>query len=152
MKRSHYPKPKSQPRRGFTLFEIFVAVLVFGTVLTTFVPLMRGVHNQQHDTDLHLLAVREADNHLEEISQWPWQDLVADKLSQRTLSETVKSHLRNPELRVAVEEQKQADATLTKRVAVEITWLPHVGQPTKTVRLVAWFPEIDAKPNAEVKP
>jgi hypothetical protein len=152
MKRPQYQKNKSQPRNAFTLFEIFVAVLVFGSVLTTFIPLVRGVHNQQHDTDLHLLAVREADNVLEEISQWPWNDLVADKLNQRTLSETVKSHLRQPELRVTVEEQTQTKQSVTKRVVVEITWLPHIGQPTKTVRLVAWFPAIDAKPIVEVKP
>ncbi len=151
MKRPQYPKPQPQARRAFTLFEIFVAVLVFGSVLTTFIPLMRGVHSQQHDTDLHLLAVREADNVLEELSQWPWNDLVADKLSQRTLSETAKSHLRQPELRVTVEEQKGVDVPVTKRVAVEITWQPHVCQPTKTVRLVAWFPAMDVKP-VEVKP
>lgn len=151
MKQSQYRKNKPQPRRAFTLYEIFVAVLVFGSVLTTFVPLMRGVHSQQHDTDLHLLAVREADNLLEEISQWPWNDLVADKLSQRKLSEAAKAHFRQPELRVTVEEQQGADMKTTKRVVVEITWLPHVGQPKKTVRLVAWFPAFDAKP-VEVKP
>ena len=152
MKRPQYPKSKPQSRRAFTLFEIFVAVLVFGSVLTTFIPLMRGVHNQQRDTDLHLLAIREADNVMEELSQWSWQDLVADKLSQRTLSDTVKSHLRQPKLRVTVEEQKQTDVKLMKRVVAEITWLPHIGQPTKTVRLVAWFLPMDAKPNAEVQP
>ena len=152
MKRPQYRKPKSQPRRGFTLFEIFVAVLVFGSVLTTFIPLMRGVHSQQRDTDLHLLALREADNVMEELSQWPSQDLVADKLGQHPLSDTVKSHLRQPELRVTVEEQKQTELNVTKRVTVEITWLPHTSQPTKTVRLVAWFPTMDNKPNAEVKP
>ena len=135
MKRPQYRKPKSQPRRGFTLFEIFVAVLVFGSVLTTFIPLMRGVHSQQRDTDLHLLALREADNVMEELSQWPSQDLVADKLGQHPLSDTVKSHLRQPELRVTVEEQMQTELNVTKRVTVEITWLPHTSQPTKTVRL-----------------
>ncbi len=152
MKRFQIHKSKPRSRRAFTLFEIFVAVLVFGSVLTTFVPLMRGVHNQQRDTDLQLLALREADNVLEEISLWPWHDLVADKLSQRTLSDTAKSHLRQPELRVTVEEQKQADVKVTKRVAVEVTWLPHVGQPTKSVRLVAWFPEMDSQPNTEGQP
>jgi len=152
MKRPQYLKVKPQSRRAFTLFEIFVAVLVFGSVLTTFVPLMRGVHSQQRETDLHLLAVREVDNLLEEIGQLPWSDLTAMELNKRTLSASVKSHLRQSELRITVDDQKPANAKATKRVSVELTWQPHVGQPDKTVRLVAWFPAIDSKTSAEGQP
>ena len=132
------------------MFEVFVAVLVFGSVLTTFVPLMRGVSAQQRDTDLQLLALREADNVLEEISQLPWKELIADELAKRTLSDTAKGHLLKSQLRVTVDEQ--AGPPVAKRVSVEVSWTPHAGQPTKSVRLVAWFSPTDGKSATEGQP
>jgi len=137
-------------RRGFTLFEIFVAVAVFGSVLATFVPLMQSVHKQQRAADQQLLALREADNLLEEISQQSWQALIPDELAKRTLSETAKAHLLKSELRVTVDEQ--AGPPVAKRVSVEVSWTPHAGQPTKSVRLVAWFSATDGKPTTEGQP
>ena len=47
---------------SLTLLEMFVAVIVLGTLLATFLPLMQSVNYQQRLTDQRLLALREAEN------------------------------------------------------------------------------------------
>src|SRR5262245_37967540 len=114
---------RSSARSGFTLFEIFVAVIVFGSVLATFVPLMQSVNQQQLAADQQLLALREADNLLEEIAQRPWKELTTDALSGLTLSDAAKSQLPKSELRAEI--QDQPGPPITKRTSVEVIWPPH---------------------------
>ena len=80
-------------RAGFSLLEMFVAVVVFGTVLMTFLPLMQSVGNQQRITDQRLLALREANNLLEQLSVRQWSELSSDELVKISLPEDVRSRL-----------------------------------------------------------
>lgn len=129
---------RSRPRAGFSLLEMLVAVIVFGTVLTTFLPMMRSVREQQRGTDQHLLALREADNLLEIISTRDWNELTNEELGKLTLPEDVASRLPNGTLKIEVSESTEQAAS--KRVAVTVSWTSKLTQPARTVRLAAWFP------------
>ena len=133
----------SPHRSGFTLLEMFVSVVVFGAVLMTFLPLVHAVRQQQRATDQHLLALREADNVLEGVSQRSWSELTTEELSKLTLPEAVKAHLPQAELKADVTET--ADQP-TKRIAVRVSWTPHAGQPARAVQLVAWLTNPEVQP------
>ncbi len=134
----------SHNRAGFSLLEMFVAVVVFGTVLMTFLPLMQSVGKQQRMTDQRLLALREANNMLEELSRRKWNDLTADELAKLTLPEEVKSRL--PQAALQIDVSESAEQPPSKRVAVKLSWTPRSGQAAQSVQLATWFFQTEGQP------
>jgi type II secretory pathway pseudopilin PulG len=131
-------------RAGFSLHEMFVAVVVFGTVLMTFLPLMQSVGNQQRLTDQRLLSLREANNVLEELSRRKWSELTTDELAKLTLPDDVKSRLPQATLRIDVSQSDEQPPS--KRVAVKLTWMPRSSQAAQSVQLATWFFQMEGRP------
>lgn len=123
---------------------MFVAAVLFGAVLATFLPLMKGVAQTQRATDRQRIALREATNLLEQVATRPWADLVPESLNQLALTDTAKAHL--PEATLTFDVAEQTEPIVSKRVAVQVRWLPKPGRPTESVRLVAWFPRREVRP------
>ena len=136
--------PHGSSRAGFTLLEMFVAVVVFGTALVTFLPMMQSVGFQQRLTDQRLLALREAENLLEQLAPRKWSELTTEELAKLSLSENVKSRL--PQAVLKLELNQPAEPASSKRVAVRLSWTPRFGQAPQSVRLVAWFFETEGQP------
>ncbi len=126
------------------MLELFVATVLFGAVLATFLPLMKSVAQMQRATDRQKIALREANNVLEEIAPRPWSELTAEALSEIKLPDSVKSNLPDATLKISVNEQ--SEPVVAKRVAVQLSWLPQPGRPTESVRLAAWFTEQEVRP------
>lgn len=144
---THPPKHdrvRASRRAGFTLLEMFVAAVVFGTVLLTFVPLLHSVRQQQRATEQQLLALRETENLLEILSQRPWAELAATELSKLELADDVKARL--PQAALQIEVDEPAEPPPSKRLAVRISWTPRAGCPAQSVRLVAWLAKREAQP------
>lgn len=137
------PMPTAN-RAGFSLLEMFVAVVVFGTVLMTFLPLMQSVGRQQRMTDQRLLALREANNVLEQLSQRKWNELTADELAKVTLPDDVKSRL--PQAALQIDLSEPAEQPPSKRVAVKLSWTPRSGQAAQSVQLATWFFQTEGQP------
>lgn len=131
-------------RAGFTLLELFVAAVVFGAVLMTFLPLMKSVGAQQRMTDHRLLALREANNLLEQLSQRKWDELTAVELAKVSLPEDVQSRLPHSALQIDLSES--AEQPPSKRVAVRLSWTPRSGQAAQSVQLAAWFFQTEGQP------
>lgn len=131
-------------RAGFTLLEMFVAAVVFGTALVTFLPMMQSVGFQQRLTDQRLLALREAENLLEQLAPRKWSELTTEELAKLSLSESVKSRLPQAVLKVDVNEP--AEPAASKRVAVQLSWTPRSGQAPQSVRLAGWFFDTKEQP------
>ena len=123
---------------------MFVAVAVFGTVLMTFLPLMQSVGNQQRMTDQRLLALREANNVLEQLSLRKWNELTAAELAKISLPDDVKSRL--PQGTMQVELNEPAQQPPSKRVSVTLNWTPRSGQAAQSVQLAAWFFQTEGQP------
>ncbi len=119
------------------MLEIFVAAAVFGSVLTTFVPLLQSALRLQRTTELELLALREADNLLESLRQTPWQKLTDDELSKQSLSEIATERLPKAELKVTVVDA--AEKPTSKQVTVAVTFFLRDGQPRRSIQLSSWF-------------
>ena len=143
---THPPDLRCRPSRraGFSLLEMFVAALVLGTVLLTFVPLLHSVRQQQRATEQHLLALREAENLLEVLSQRPWSELTATELSKVELADDVKSRLPQAALQIDVDEP--AEQPPSKRLAVRVSWTPRGDRPALSVRLVTWVAQREVQP------
>lgn len=131
-------------RAGFSLLEMFVAVVVFGTALLTFLPMIQSVGNQQRFTEQRLLALREAENLLEQLAPRPWSELTKETLASQTLSDEAKSRLPQPTLKLDVAEP--AEPAGSKRVTVHLSWLPRSGQAAQSVQLSAWFFRAEDQP------
>lgn len=131
-------------RAGFTLLEMFVSVVVFGTALATFLPMMQLVGQQQRLTEQRLLALREADRQLEEITGFGWNELSTDTFSGRPLSDEAKSRL--PHVTLKVEVHQPVEPPSSKRVVVQVNWIPRAGQASQSVRLAAWFFRAEEQP------
>lgn len=131
-------------RSGFTILEMFVAVIVFGTALVTFLPMMQSVGFQQRLTDQRLLALREAENLLEQLAPQKWNELTTQELAKLTLSDEAKSRLPQPALQVEVTDP--AEPASSKRVLVRVSWTPRSGQAPQSVRLAAWFFRTEDQP------
>lgn len=123
-------------RRGFSLLEMFVSVVVLGTVLLTFLPMMQSVGHQQRLTDQRLLALREAENLLEQFAPRPWSEWTAAELSKLQLSDDAKARL--PQVRLEADLQESAEPLRSKRVTLRVAWTPRPGQAPQSVRLAAW--------------
>ncbi len=136
--------PHGSSRAGFSLLEMFVAAVVFGTVLMTFLPLMQSVGTQQRMTDQRLLALREANNMLEQLSQRKWNELTADELAKMTLPDDVKSRL--PQAALQIDLSEPAEQPPSKRVAVKLSWTPRSGQAPQSVQLATWFFQTEGQP------
>jgi type II secretory pathway pseudopilin PulG len=142
MRRVH---PKTFRRRaGFSLLELFVAAIVFGVVLTTFLPLMTSVGSQQRMNDQRLLALREANNLLEELSRKKWNELTAAELAKISLPDDVKSRLPQAALKIDVRESDEPPKS--KRVGVKLSWSPRPGHAASSVALAAWFFSTEGQP------
>ena len=131
-------------RAGFSLLEIFVAVVVFGTVLMTFLPLMQSVGQQQRMTDQRLLALRETNNVLEQLAQRQWKELTTEELAKLTLPDDVKSRL--PQAAMQIDVSESAEQPTSKRVAVKLSWTPRSSQAAQSVTLFAWFFQTEGQP------
>ena len=131
-------------RAGFTLIELIVATILFAAVLSTFVPLMKAISKTQRATERHRIALREANNLLELISQRSWADLTVESLKKLKLPSAAQTALPQSHLQFDVAEQ--AEPFVSKKVSVQIRWLPLPGRPTESVQLVAWFPAREMKP------
>ena len=118
-------------RRGLTLLEIVVAMILLGAILMTVSQLAIGVRRFRLETNQRRLAAQEASNVMEQIQSMQRNVPVA----QVHLSDEVQQVLANAKLNV----QLAAAATgETQRVKVTISWTTESGQPAAPYTLVAW--------------
>ena len=126
------------------MLEMFVSVVLFGTVLVTFLPMTHAVREQQRATDQHLLALREAENLLELICVRPWSELTNEALAKLKLPDAAAARLPNVEWEIEVAES--SEPPVSKRVTVLVRWGAKPTQPARSVRLAAWITKREARP------
>lgn len=144
MQRRTDQRTTSNDRGGFTLLEMFVAVVVLGTLLATFLPLMQSVGYQQRLTDQRLLALREAENLLEILTPRPWNELTQEFAESQSLSDEAKSRL--PQGTLDIDVTQPTEPADSKKVTVQVIWTPRPGQAAHKVQLAAWFFRTEGQP------
>jgi len=123
-------------RRGFTLLEVSVAGALLA-VATLLAVQTRGVHAAAgRAQSAEQIALAEAENLLERLTVWPWDELDSENLQGLTLDDAAAAALSGATLEVTVDPPRGAPPA--KRIAVQITYAGAGGPAARSVRLVAW--------------
>lgn len=122
-------------RRGSQLVEAIVALAIVGVAAGVALQTAATLRRQARRLDAQETALLAADNLLETLSAWPWEDLTPEALAEVTLHADVAAQLDRPRLRIFLEAQSEPPAS--KRIEVVL----EQGDPTAPLpvtRLVTW--------------
>jgi prepilin-type N-terminal cleavage/methylation domain-containing protein len=129
--RGHYKK-----RRGFTLWETLVALLVLSALTSLCLQFFAAASDQRRQVFAQLTATQEAANLLERVEALAWSDLTAASAAKLQLSDQARQTLPDPRVEILVDEPSGTPPA--RRVAASVRWRPQPGEPEREVRLVAW--------------
>lgn len=123
-------------RAGASFIELFVALLVLGTLLGLLVPTMRRVETARRNADLRRVASLELSNLMEELSSRPAERLTPEELQKLQLSDAAKLRLPDASLTSST---ASTDAKGLVKVQLSVSWPSMNGQATEPVRLTTWL-------------
>jgi Tfp pilus assembly protein PilV len=131
-------------RRGVTIFEMTIALLLAGVVLAGMAQLLAALASHRRESERRLAAIHEAANQMERLAVLPWSELTPEATAAWKLSQEAADALPAGELTVSI-----SDAELpveappaARRVEVEVAWRNSAGPMVDPVRVVAWrFPQ-----------
>jgi prepilin-type N-terminal cleavage/methylation domain-containing protein len=126
-----HPRPN---RRGFTLLELMLALMLLGLFAALLAPLLLASARERRTAVQEQLALQLAANQLERSTQADWSEL--DQYAMATavpVPENIARWL------PGVERTVQATATGDgRRIVVTVTWDQRPGVPHKPVVLEGW--------------
>lgn len=125
-------------RRGFTVFELAIAVVLLAVAMSVTVKLLGAIAQERRAVGHREVAAREVANLMEHLSARSWDDLTAAAANDVRLSEPARQALPGAELNVAVDEETEG-GTPAKRVAIRLRWRNRAGEFDAPVRLVTWI-------------
>jgi Tfp pilus assembly protein PilV len=131
-------------RRGITILELTIAILVAGIVLGGIAQLLATVAAQRRESERRLAAIHEAANQMERLAALSWGELTPEGTGGWELTGEAAAALPDGTLSVDLSEVETGgdNALPARRVAVEVAWRNSAGTTVEPVRLVAWrFPE-----------
>jgi prepilin-type N-terminal cleavage/methylation domain-containing protein len=129
--------------RGFTLFEVSVAIILLGVLTALCLQFFSGVTGQQKDQNAELTATEEAANLMERLAAVAWDDLSKQTGEKFQLSPQALKML--PEPRVEVKVDEATGTPPARRIAVAVAWRPLPGGPERKARVVAWRYKYEAR-------
>lgn len=123
-------------RRGFTVLEVLVAIILVATLLTVSLEFLHALALQRRSLSDRRLALQEAGNCMERIAVWPWDELTTERLSGIDLSPEIRRAL--PSAKLSIRVSPTPEPPQGKVVSVTIRWQEQPEQPERSVRLVTW--------------
>jgi hypothetical protein len=130
--------------RGVTLLEYLGAAAILGTAAIMLLQLIAWTNAGRRALDEQRLAWQEASNCLTLLSAEGYAALTPERAAQCALSEAARRKLPEAKLNVAIE--PVSEPTHAKRIVVEISWQPRLGNSSAPVRLTTFVYEPDSKP------
>ena len=128
-------RPGCARRRGITLIELGVAVVVLIAVMTVTVHVLAGSIAERREAERREWAIQEASNVMERVTALPWDEIQPGSSASLRLSRRAREALREGSLSIHVAVDPSGEA---KRVNIEVQWANRAGGPHKPVRLSAW--------------
>ncbi|MGH7200543.1 MAG: type II secretion system protein [Planctomycetaceae bacterium] len=124
-------------RRGVTLTELIVTMLLLGSAMAAVVPVVQWASTQRQAARQREFALQEAAGILEDLTAREWHEITPEHAEQIAPTESARAMLRDPELTVTVNDASDA-ASPGKRIVVELRWKDHAGRPAAPARLTTW--------------
>ena len=124
-------------RAGFGLIEMAITGILIATAMTVTVQVVGWIGLERKAVERRERALLEAENLLERIVTWPWDELSTESMKRYSVHPATARLLRNPTLKVEV--TPFVDGPARKKIVVELRWLDRSGRAEAPVRLAAWF-------------
>ncbi len=127
--------PKNQTsRRGFTILEMIVAMLLLGTAMAIVVPTLAWMGVQNRLSLQRQEAVQGLNNLMDELTSRPYAELTPEAAGKIELSDALKRQLPGAKLHVEITEAEPS----AKRIQAQLAWNQQNGGTLAPVRLTAW--------------
>ncbi|MDR3638652.1 MAG: hypothetical protein P4L84_32905 [Isosphaeraceae bacterium] len=136
-------------RRGFTVFELAIAVILLSVAMTVTVQLLGAIALERRTVGRRELAAQEVANLMEHLTARPWANLTAESLKDALLSNEARQALPGAELKVGVEAADAPGGVPGKRVSIKLRWRNRAGEFDAPVRLTTWVYRSTAGRNPE---
>jgi len=133
-------RDRTRPRRGFTLAELMIALMLLGTVSAIFAPLMLASSAQREAARQRQAGLILAENRLDQLLARARDELAPDTVATAVASEASNgSELPVPmpglEHSVTVVDRPEDTA---RQITVEVRWRNRSGDTTAPVRISGW--------------
>ncbi len=128
--------PLAVTRRGTTLIEVTVALLVLSAAMLALVQMLSLATQQRRLTEARRIALEEVANQAERVAALPWEGVTADKLKSWEPSGPLLAAIPAASCRIAVSDEPGPPAA--RRIHLEIAWTGADGQPALPVGLTVW--------------
>jgi Tfp pilus assembly protein PilV len=139
-RRRHNPSA----RRGASLLELTVAIVLLGVVFAGLGPMFAWIRQERQLSHDRQAALLELANQAERMALRPYVDLTADSVAAVTLSPHTAAALPHAQLQVRLAPETDPEA---KRLTFEITWSDDGVRPAAPLRMVQWrFPDAGGAP------
>jgi prepilin-type N-terminal cleavage/methylation domain-containing protein len=132
-------------KRGLTLIEVAISVVVLGVVSTTVAEVMQWSVAQHRAAERKRCALEIATSILDKFTVRDWSAITAKNAATIKLPAEATQSLVDPHLNVEVEQEKEAGKTadaakslLSKRVSVELSWTDGAVAKLDCVHLSTW--------------
>ena len=123
-------------RRGMTLIETTVAMVVLGAAILAVAQLVAHISLQRLVAERAALAHEEAANRMEQLFALPWKTLGDESATELQLSDACLQRLPSPELKISV--GPPDGKPVQRKIRVEVTWADVSGQHRHNASLTAW--------------
>ena len=125
-----------RPRRGMTLIELTISLVILGAAMAALVQLVALAARQRRNMAVERTCVQEVANQAERIALLPWEDTAADKLTTWQPSEDLAAVL--PAAQCSSTVTDEATAPPARRIRLEVAWTSSAGLPVEPVSLTVW--------------
>ncbi len=120
MSHSIQPAIRRRRRRGVTIAESSMALLVVGLCASLIGELAWTAASQRRAVERRMVASQEIANLGDELRQWPWEDLTAERTARLQLSPLASATL--PEAALSVSIVEETEPRPAKRLDVRVAW------------------------------
>ncbi|MBN2295453.1 MAG: type II secretion system protein, partial [Pirellulales bacterium] len=125
-------------RRGFTLAETVVAIIILITAIVVSTQLLVATSAQHKTMERERVAIIEAGNVIERLAVQPWTKLTTDELSTWKLSPQAEAALPDAKLKIQIQPTSAEAKPAGRRLTVIVSYGPKKKQQARSIRLVTW--------------
>ena len=128
-------------RRGFSLLEMIVALVLLGAVTTIVIPALGWMGVENRLSLQRQEAAQGLGNLMDELTSRPYEQLTSDAAENLELPEALRNQLPGAKLKVEISGTEPG----VKRIRMELGWNQRNGRPIAPMRLTAWVHEREGR-------
>jgi Tfp pilus assembly protein PilV len=130
-------------RRGMTLLEAGVAILVMSAAMVAVVELVGALNKERRIRHQRQVAVLELANQAERVTLLNWEDIAPDRFTKWEPSPMLLDAIPNAVCQAQVQEDSDQQPT-ARRIELSIGWKNAAGEAVKPATLTVWkYPDGD---------